>query len=134
MDVVRALPGVVETGTVKDVDKAMRRAMNVPAVFAVYGGGRSKGRLVANKRRKLMDVELSFVIVADDYFSEEDGDEAALDVIDALIDALDGFSPDGATKPLDYERDDFLLTNGERVAYEVFFSTRAEILTTERAA
>ena len=133
MDLVRALPVVTTTGTVKDVGAAMARALNVPAVFAVYNGGKSKGRVVANRRRKLMDIDLSFVVVADDYFSEEDATDTALEVIDALIEALDGFTPDGASKPLDYERDDFVMTNGERVAYEVFFSTRAEILQTERA-
>jgi hypothetical protein len=134
MERVRALPTVVETGTVKDVAKAMQRALNVPAVFAVYNGGRSRGRIVANRRKKLMEVDVSFVVVADDYFSDEDASDAALDVIEALIEELDGFQPDGANKPLDYERDDFVMTNGERVAYEVFFSTKAEILSTERAA
>jgi hypothetical protein len=134
MGLVRALPAVTTTGTVKDVGAAMSRALNVPAVFAVYNGGKSRGRVVTNRRKKLMDIELSFVVVADDYFSEEDAADTALETIEALIEALDGFTPDGASKPLDYERDDFVMTNGERVAYEVFFSTRAEILTTERAA
>jgi hypothetical protein len=111
----------------------MQRALNVPAVFAVDNGARSKGRLVANRRRKLIDVVLSFVVVADDFFSEEDASDVALEVVGAVIDRLDGFLPDGATKPLDYEKDDFVMTNGERVAYEVFFATKAEILATERS-
>lgn len=133
VDLIKQIPAVVETGTVKDVAAAMSRAINVPAVFAIDNGGRSKGRLVANRRRKLVDVSLSFVVVADDYFSEEDAADTALEVLGAVIESLDGFEPDGATKPLDYERDDFVMTNGERVAYEVFFSTKAEILATERA-
>jgi hypothetical protein len=129
---VQQITAVVETGTVKDVAAAMRRAINVPAVFAVDNGGRSKGRIVANRRRKVIDVSLSFVVVADDYFSEEEAADTALEVLDELIERLDGFTPDGATKALDYERDDFVMTNGERVAYEVFFATKAEILTAER--
>ena len=38
MNIVRALPAVMTTGTVKDVGAAMARALNVPAVFAVYNG------------------------------------------------------------------------------------------------
>jgi hypothetical protein len=132
MSVVRGIAAVVETGTVKDTGKAMQRALNVPAVFSVFNGGRSRGRIVANRRRKLMDIEVSFIVVADDYFSEEESADTALEVIDEIIERLDGFLPDGAAKPLDYERDDFVMTNGERVAYEIFFSTKAEILTTER--
>jgi hypothetical protein len=129
---VQQIAAVVETGTVKDVPAAMQRALNVPAVFAVDNGGRSKGRLVANRRKKSVEISLSFVVVADDYFSEEDAADTALEVVGDVIDRLDGFTPDGASKPLDYERDDFVLTNGERVVYEVFFTTKAEILTTER--
>jgi hypothetical protein len=129
---VQQIPAVVETGTVKDVDRAMKRAMNAPAVFAIDNGGRSKGRVVANRRKKLADISLSFVVVADDYFSDEDAADVALEVVESVIERLDGFTPDGATKPLDYERDEFVMTNGERVAYEVFFGTRAEILATER--
>jgi len=133
-DEVWRVAGVVEVGTARNVDAALRKAINVPAVFPLYNSGSSKGRNVANHRTKNLDLDLSLIVVTEDFFSDERAHESALGLIDALTDRFDGFTPATCKKPLDYVRDEFVIQNGERVAYEVFFSTRAEAFLTPRPA
>src|SRR5690242_12534736 len=113
---IKHIPGVVETGTARDVKAALAKAINVPAVFALYDGGRSKGRTTHNTRGQNIDLDISLIVVTEDYFNEENAHLGALELLDALCDRITGFVPATCKKPLEYVRDDFVIQNGERVA------------------
>jgi len=70
---LRGIPGIKTVDSADDVDDALSRAVNLPALFTVYDGGKSAGRDAPQIRQQRIEPRLSVICVAASLRSNKDG-------------------------------------------------------------
>jgi len=75
---LRGIEGVKTVDSADDIDDALARSINLPALFTIYDGGRSAGRDVPQVREQRIEPRLSVICVAKSLRSKRDGRVGAL--------------------------------------------------------
>jgi hypothetical protein len=121
-----ATPTPKTVGTADDFADAMNRAAELPAVFVLYKGSTSKGRLTPGSKIQMRDpLKLFLAIVAKSLMNQKQGHLAIAGVLQPWERWIAGWKPTWATRPFIFNGDYFVMRDGPKVVYGVEFHAAA---------
>ena len=128
---LRTVAGLRLVATADDFRDAIERAANLPAVFTMYKGSRSQGRLVQGNRRQLRSpLKLFIALVTQSLVNRDKGHVAIYSLLQPVENVLVGYTPVGALSPFIFAGDYFVLREGPKIVYGAEFQTKALDFTT----